>query len=123
VSSGGLELREEAYIAAQDEIRRIVPPERLLVFDVRRHGWSDLTQFLGVPAQPVDRAFPHPRSKDSWTNDSVWDLASSEKKMALVGLYVVLHVINYVLIMEGLRALRRLWQRIFAPAARHSKPE
>lgn len=38
-------------------MQRTVPPERLLVFDVRQ-GWEPLCAFLGVPV-PLDEPFPH----------------------------------------------------------------
>ncbi|MFD0477083.1 sulfotransferase [Nonomuraea thailandensis] len=51
---------EESAVAAFErhtaEVRASLPPERLLVFDVRQ-GWEPLCRFLGVevPAEP----FPH----------------------------------------------------------------
>lgn len=44
------------YEAHIDAVKRHVPPERLLVFDVRE-GWGPLCRFLGVP-EP-DAPFPH----------------------------------------------------------------
>lgn len=43
----------EQHIA---EVQRRVPPERLLVFDVK-DGWGPLCAFLGIPAP--DKPFPH----------------------------------------------------------------
>ena len=52
---------EEYALAAFDrhaeEVRRTVPPERLLVYEVRE-GWGPLCAFLGVPV-PVGVPFPH----------------------------------------------------------------
>jgi hypothetical protein len=39
-----------------EEVKRTVPPERLLVYDVKQ-GWEPLCQFLGVPV-PKDKPFP-----------------------------------------------------------------
>jgi hypothetical protein len=44
-------------------VQESIPPERLLVFDVRQ-GWEPLCSFLGVPP-PADEPFPH-------LNDSQW---------------------------------------------------
>ena len=44
----------EAHLA---EVRRTVPPERLLVFDVQE-GWRPLCEFLGQPV-PANEPFPH----------------------------------------------------------------
>ena len=40
-----------------EEVRHAVPPERLLVFEVRE-GWGPLCNFLGVPI-PEGKPFPH----------------------------------------------------------------
>lgn len=40
-----------------EEVKRTVPPERLLVYQVSQ-GWEPLCRFLGVPA-PVGQPFPH----------------------------------------------------------------
>jgi hypothetical protein len=43
-----------------EEVGRVVPPERLLVFEVKQ-GWEPLCQFLGVPVP----AEPFPRVNDT----------------------------------------------------------
>ena len=46
-----------AVFAAHNEaVKRTVPPERLLVYEVKE-GWEPLCRFLGVPVPPVP--FPH----------------------------------------------------------------
>jgi hypothetical protein len=40
-----------------EEVRRVVPPERLLVYEVRE-GWEPLCAFLSVPV-PEGKPFPH----------------------------------------------------------------
>ena len=49
------------------DVRAAVPPDRLLVFEVR-DGWGPLCDFLGVPAP----AGPFPRSNDS---AAFWDMS------------------------------------------------
>jgi hypothetical protein len=46
----------ETFHRHNAEVRRSVPPERLLVFDVRE-GWEPLCDFLGV--EVPDEPFPH----------------------------------------------------------------
>lgn len=46
-----------AYQAHLDEVRRTVPPERLLEYDVKE-GWAPLCHFLDRPL-PVDHPFPN----------------------------------------------------------------
>jgi len=46
----------ETFKRHNDQVRRRVTPERLLVYDVRE-GWSPLCDFFGVEAP--DRPFPH----------------------------------------------------------------
>jgi len=40
-----------------DEVKRVVPPERLLIFEAR-HGWEPLCNFLNVPI-PENMPYPH----------------------------------------------------------------
>ena len=44
-----------------EQVRRVVPAERLLVYDVR-DGWAPLCSFLGVP---VPEGKPFPRLNDA----------------------------------------------------------
>ena len=47
----------EAFVSHNEEVKRAVPPERLLVWEVTE-GWEPLCAFLGVdvPSQPLPRA-------------------------------------------------------------------
>lgn len=60
---------EEAYLAHISEIISNVHPDKLLVFDIRKQGWAELGHFLQLPTPRKDTPLPHPRSKNSWTND------------------------------------------------------
>jgi len=61
---------EEAYLAHLDEIRRLVPRDRLLEFDVARHGWAELANFLGDGVSPpAGRPFPRTRRRGSRFHD------------------------------------------------------
>ena len=56
--------------AWNDRVRDRVPREKLLEFDVKKHGFAELAGFLGVPP-PVDDdgkvlAFPHANSREKW---------------------------------------------------------
>jgi hypothetical protein len=44
-----------------DEVKRAVPPDRLLVYDVRE-GWAPLCSFLGVP---IPEGVEFPRLNDT----------------------------------------------------------
>ena len=79
-----------------DEVRREVPADRLLVYDVRE-GWGPLCTFLGVPA-PDGKPFPH-------LNDAVEFRARIERMgraMRTVG-YVGIGVVALVLIVVAIR--------------------
>ena len=52
----------EAFVAHNDEVKRTVPPDRLLVWEVTE-GWDPLCDFLGVPV-PAD---PLPHANDRAT--------------------------------------------------------
>jgi hypothetical protein len=45
-----------------EEVKRVVPKERLLVFEAR-HGWEPLCLFLNVPV-PIDKPYPHKNKGD-----------------------------------------------------------
>jgi len=96
--------QEEAYLAHINEIRVLTPPDRLLEFDIKKHGWAELGSFLGRPT-PSGTPFPHPRSKDSWTNDSIFD-HNMPAYLTCLAIYAVLHGAN-LLIVGGF--LRGVW--------------
>jgi hypothetical protein len=50
------EMAIEVYKDWMEEVKRSVPAERLLVYDVKE-GWKPLCDFLGLPVP--DRPFPH----------------------------------------------------------------
>jgi hypothetical protein len=45
-----------------EEVKRVVPPERLLVFEVKQ-GWAPLCEFLDVPTP--DEPFPHLNDREA----------------------------------------------------------
>ena len=47
----------EVFEQHNDEVRKHIPPEQLLVYEVKE-GWEPLVEFLGVVA-PKDKPFPH----------------------------------------------------------------
>mmetsp|Transcript_34667 Transcript_34667/g.80170 ORF Transcript_34667/g.80170 Transcript_34667/m.80170 type:complete len:133 (-) Transcript_34667:331-729(-) len=49
---------EAGYDAWVDFVRKTVPKERLLEFDVRQ-GWTPLCKFLGKDEPPKEKPFPH----------------------------------------------------------------
>lgn len=69
---------EEAYLAHQNEIRTQVPTDRLLEFDVKRHGWAELEGFLGIESErsASGKRLPRKRSSTSMrTNDPLLELS------------------------------------------------
>lgn len=84
---------EEEYLAHMDEIRRVTPPGRLLEFEVGRHGFAELEQFLGLPPRLGGAPFPHVRSNRSWTNDAIQIQQPVVGRTALV-LLLSLHVFH-----------------------------
>jgi hypothetical protein len=52
----------EGFVAHNEEVKRIVPPERLLVWEVTE-GWEPLCSFLGVDVPDV----PLPHANDRAT--------------------------------------------------------
>lgn len=103
--------QEEAFLAHYDEIRRRVSPERLLEFDVKKHSWKELADFMGVPeraAPYLGTKFPHPRvGAKSWTNDQLYDNAPDKAVPALF-LLGIGHLLNAILISAWLSQFRVL---------------
>jgi hypothetical protein len=63
---GRFEDREHAiavYNRHNEEVQRIVPPERLLVYQVKE-GWEPLCRFLGAPVP--DKPFPRLNDRDTF---------------------------------------------------------
>ena len=50
-----------AFKRHNDEVRRVIPPARLLVFEAKQ-GWVPLCEFLGVPVPATP--FPHTNSRE-----------------------------------------------------------
>jgi hypothetical protein len=60
----------EVYKAWIEEVKAAVPPEKLLVFNVKE-GWKPLCDFLGVPV-PEDRPFPKKNDRKSFKRIIWW---------------------------------------------------
>lgn len=63
---GNLEDRQhaiEVFERHNDEVKKYVPPERLLVYEVKE-GWGPLCEFLGV--EIPDKPFPHLNDADTF---------------------------------------------------------
>lgn len=54
---------KQVFDAHIEEVKRVVPPERLLVYNVKQ-GWEPLCQFLGVPVPQMP--FPHLNDTDEF---------------------------------------------------------
>lgn len=54
-------LRHRCFNKHNAEVKRTVPPEQLLVYNVKQ-GWEPLCEFLGVPVP--DEPFPHANEKE-----------------------------------------------------------
>lgn len=56
----------EVFAEHNDAVRREIPADRLLEFEVRE-GWRPLCGFLGVPVP--DEPFPNVNDRNTWTRD------------------------------------------------------
>ncbi len=52
-----------------EEVKRTVPPEKLLIFDVKE-GWKPLCAFLGVPVP--EEPFPHLNDRADFREQASW---------------------------------------------------
>lgn len=81
------------YHRHNDEVRRLVPPEKLLVYEVRE-GWAPLCTFLGIPI-PEGKPFPH-------VNDTA-EFRTRFRRMSRIMTTIAYAVIGFVaLILAGL---------------------
>jgi len=101
VNDGGSFDRERAiaaFNAHNAQVKATVPPEKLLVFEVK-DGWEPLCKFLGVPVP--DEPFPHENAGIATVDKMMKKIMLTDLlKMAwpvLVGLAVVVIVIIYLL--------------------------
>lgn len=62
------------------EVEDTVPPERLLIFDVKE-GWGPLCAFLGVPV-PEDEPFPHLNDAESFRQRTQERLVQTALRLA-----------------------------------------
>lgn len=59
----------EVFNRHNEEVKRKVPPEKLLVYDVKE-GWEPLCAFLGVEV-PADKPFPHLNDRSNFVGTNV----------------------------------------------------
>jgi len=98
---GNFEDRQQSIAAFNqynEEVKQFVPPERLLVFEVKQ-GWAPLCQFLGVPV-PQDKPFPH-----------LNDTAEFRRRIRFLRLLNWLGPLGALLAMGLLMALATSWLR------------
>ncbi|NUM44438.1 MAG: sulfotransferase family protein [Anaerolineales bacterium] len=70
------EYTKAVFNAWNEEVKRTVPPDRLLIFEVRE-GWESLCNFLGVPVPAAP--FPRLNAGDSFVKSMAKKMLTSEK--------------------------------------------
>lgn len=105
---------EEAYLGHINEIRMLVPKERLLEFDVARHGWAELEGFLGLASGKAGTPFPRPRTKNMRLNEPLLENNLHISGWALF-FFNAMHAANWFLLGVFLRLVAGA-ARLLAPA-------
>lgn len=82
-----------AFNRHNEEVKRTVPPEKLLVFEVRE-GWAPLCAFLGVPV-PEDRPFPKVNDAEDF-RARIRKVTTIARAAPVVGLVVTVLVMAWV---------------------------
>lgn len=95
----------DVYQRHHREVVAALPPDRLLVFDVR-DGWKPLCDFLGVPP-PEGTAFPHANERREQTT-AIRRLQVSRAVMSVGTTYLALRLARRLLPGRVGRLLRRL---------------
>jgi len=80
---------EAEYSGFFDEVRRAVPPERLMTWDPRTHTYADLCSFMGV--SPCPRQGAMPKSVNTWTFERNFRAASG----VCLAVRLFLHWVNW----------------------------
>ena len=83
----------ETFRRHNEEVRRHVPPERLLVYDVKE-GWAPLCAFLGVDVP--DRPFPHLNDTREMRRRLI-GLAAASATVPVLAVATVLAALAYLL--------------------------
>jgi Sulfotransferase domain len=85
----------EVFNRHNDEVRHAVPPERLLVYDVKE-GWGPLCAFLGVGV-PEGKPFPHLNDTAEFRG-RIERAARTVKAVAYTGLALVLILLAWSIV-------------------------
>ncbi len=96
---GSLEDRQraiEVFERHNQEVRRHVPPDKLLVYEVKE-GWQPLCKFLGVEV-PKDKPFPHLNDTDTFRK-----MVRRRLTFALAAPLVVLSLVGLILLLRKRR--------------------
>lgn len=94
-------------------IKALVPPEDLLVFDVKKHGWKELADFLGKDSVP-DMAFPMARNLAE-AGDVVTGTNTRLRNLIFLFSFFI-HYMNFIII-------RGVWREMSAACARRNSSE
>jgi len=98
---------EESFLSHHNEIRTSVPADRLLEFDVRKHSWRELEEFMGIPSGAGEgEKFPHPRTANPFTND-FFMINYPKKTLITYGIAFVMTGVNVAVFSRCLGMLRR----------------
>ncbi len=89
----------EVFNRFNEQVRRVVPADRLLVFEVQE-GWGPLCAFLGVPV-PQGKPFPH-------LNDTV-EFRSRIQRVARIMRTVAYAALATITLMLAWLASRLIW--------------
>ena len=86
----GREVSTEFYNKWVEEVKKTVPKERLLIFNVKE-GWKPLCDFLEVPIPDQ----PFPRTNDTQSLRGLLKKDSFMANTVLLGLVIVFGVVAY----------------------------
>ncbi len=84
-----------------EEVKRHVPPEKLLIFDVKE-GWKPLCDFLGVEI-PKDKPFPHVNDRANFVGNAFRRRRARISTASGVALAAILVATLFFIFMRALR--------------------
>lgn len=109
---------EESYDMLFAKTKSAIPPERFYTFDVKTDSWAELARIVGLQPPNGDSTtpFPHPRSSDSFMNDSMATDAF-DKFLLCVAIWFGLHVVNWHIFWGFLSLVMSPCRRVADPAS------
>lgn len=100
-----------AFREASSYVRSLVPPSRMMEFDIKNHGWAEIAEFLLRPVPPASKPFPRAKSGGQYRFTMYWRLFLKEH-LAVVALMLAMASLNWLLFLTASLLVQQLRQHL-----------